>query len=770
MSERGQGHPTARRALLIAALVLLLGGVLALMEWQDRAHPEAAVQREEPEPEAPPELAKFAERFQEGVAAVEEGSGPRGVELLSSFSFGPRPVEQYRLYFLANAHQLVGAVDEARRTLAALWQKEPTMALAADVAFHLGDLYEGAGAHRSAAATFGNLATRATEPAVAAAARDRYLAARFRTGDLGAVLLAATNLVVENPASPQAETGAAILRSLHGLPASAPLPLTPMQRLRRAEALLEADRPKGALDELAPLEPATLPRSRIPHFRLVKGEALQRTGRHTESETLVDGLFSSQFSHAIPALRISLANQRNLADSIRVVETKTVKQRVRSGTRLVKRKGKRVRVPNYKTVTKRVEFKNPAKEAEKKKYEARYVERLRDLLTLPIDNELERDVLSRLVKVRLEEKDDDALRTYLPRLVELDPADDTALQRFWDVGWVNYTRGDFERASHSFQFIASTYRNPNIRRQATYWHARALERRGLAADAKAIYADLARAPYRDLYALFAAARLGDDAPDEKPALPPRVSWDEMAEEHIPEELRLAYELNALGIRPQARLEVQRNANFANRKWADTILGELYYFEGSYDLAYRFLRRAWPELATPEQNAVPWRYVQMYYPLRFEDEIRDAARKNDLDPYLVMALIRQESAFNPNATSRVGAAGLMQIMPATGNELGTRIYGRFQQARLLDPQTNVELGTHYLARVIRLFDGNVELALAGYNGGPYRILRWRKEQRGKPLDEFIEGIPLTESRGYVKRITLIRSTYEELYGGDRTGER
>jgi soluble lytic murein transglycosylase len=83
--------------------------------------------------------------------------------------------------------------------------------------------------------------------------------------------------------------------------------------------------------------------------------------------------------------------------------------------------------------------------------------------------------------------------------------------------------------------------------------------------------------------------------------------------------------------------------------------------------------------------------------------------------------------------------------------------------------NVELGTHYLARVIRLFDGNVELALAGYNGGPYRILRWRKEQRGKPLDEFIEGIPLAESRGYVKRITLIRSTYEELYGSARNGE-
>jgi soluble lytic murein transglycosylase len=137
---------------------------------------------------------------------------------------------------------------------------------------------------------------------------------------------------------------------------------------------------------------------------------------------------------------------------------------------------------------------------------------------------------------------------------------------------------------------------------------------------------------------------------------------------------------------------------------------------------------------------------------------------------VMALIRQESAFNPNAKSRVGAAGLMQIMPATGNELGNRIYGRFSQARLIDPEVNVELGTHYLKRVIRLFDGNVELALAGYNGGPYRIQRWRQQARAKPLDEFLEGLPLSETRGYVKRITLLRSTYEELYGSRQNGER
>ena len=176
-----------------------------------------------------------------------------------------------------------------------------------------------------------------------------------------------------------------------------------------------------------------------------------------------------------------------------------------------------------------------------------------------------------------------------------------------------------------------------------------------------------------------------------------------------------------------------------------------------------MRRAWPELATPEQNAVPWRFLEMYYPLRYENLIREASDKKRLDPYLVMALIRQESAFNPNAKSWVGATGLMQIMPATGQELGDRVYGKFSTSRLADPEVNVELGTRYLRQVIDLFDGNVELALAGYNGGPYRIRRWRQQNPSQPLDEFIEGMPLSETRGYVKRITLLRTSYQELYG-------
>lgn len=227
---------------------------------------------------------------------------------------------------------------------------------------------------------------------------------------------------------------------------------------------------------------------------------------------------------------------------------------------------------------------------------------------------------------------------------------------------------------------------------------------------------------------------------------------------MPKELRLAYELNGLGAARDARGEIQKNANTSNRKYADAILADLHYAEGSLDLGNRYVRRAWPELATVEQDSVPAHFIKLYFPVKYEAKIRAEASKRGLDPYLVMGLIRQESAFNPNARSVVGASGLMQIMPATGRELGQKLLTVFSDKRLTDPEVNITLGTYYLKQLINLLNGEVELAVAGYNGGPYRIKRWREANRRQPLDEFLEGMPLSETRNYVKRVTLLHASY------------
>lgn len=764
MSERRPWkYEKLRKALLLFLSLAVLAAAAAggWLFWRSRQPRAASVIPAQPS--APPALAPHATRFRLAVQAIEQGDPARGVQSLSSFSFGSRPVEEYRLYYLALALEQIGNRESAREALATLWRSEPELVHAPAVGAKLATLYTEAGGNARAGEVWGTLASRTDDPNAAAQARMRYLESRFRSGDVGAMILAATNVVVENPIADEAGAAAAMLRAIRGIPPDQPLPLTVEQRIRRGEALLQAARPKAAFEETDSINADALRDPLRARLLLVRGEALSRVSRHEASNQVLEPLFSSAYRFAIPALRISATNHRLLAKAADEALYKTVTERVRSGTRTVTRKGKKVRVAAYKNVKKRVRLKDPKREEALRRHEALYVERLNDLRSLPIESGLRAEVLSELVDHYTAKENEREIRRYVTELVEVDPTQDPALQHFWDRGWEAWEKRNYDAARDLFNFIAATYRSPNIQRQATYWFARCLHRTGEEEEARRIYRQLALAPYQDVYALYSQIQLGADAPAPPQAPPPRVSWEELAEAEMPDELRLAWELSAVGLTRDARFEIQKKVTPENRKWADSILGDTYYVEGNQELAYRYLRRAWPELATPEQNSVPWRFLEMYYPLRFEEEIREAAEENDLDPYLLMALIRQESAFNPNAKSWAGATGLMQIMPATGQELGTRAYGTFSTSRLTDPEVNIELGSRYLKRVLNLLDGNVELALAGYNGGPYRVRKWRAENPKKPLDEFLEGMPFGETRGYVKRITLLRSSYRQLYG-------
>jgi soluble lytic murein transglycosylase len=139
-----------------------------------------------------------------------------------------------------------------------------------------------------------------------------------------------------------------------------------------------------------------------------------------------------------------------------------------------------------------------------------------------------------------------------------------------------------------------------------------------------------------------------------------------------------------------------------------------------------------------------------YPTPHRDALAAAARQWDLDEALVYAIIRQESRFMPHARSRVGATGLMQLMPATARWVAKQIpVHPFSTAMLTRPELNVQMGSYYLRRVLNDL-GNPILAAAAYNAGPGRARRWRDE---RPLDGaiYIETIPFNETRDYVKQV-------------------
>jgi len=176
-----------------------------------------------------------------------------------------------------------------------------------------------------------------------------------------------------------------------------------------------------------------------------------------------------------------------------------------------------------------------------------------------------------------------------------------------------------------------------------------------------------------------------------------------------------------------------------------------------------MRRAYPQHLTANGQDLPVDILQVIFPLTYWDAIRKHATARGLDPYLIAALIAQESTFDPKIKSVANAWGLMQLVPATGRQLARSLgIRRFSTVTLTDAETNIRLGTLYFSRLVEQFGGTY-YALASYNAGESRVVRWKAERPGLDQDEFIDDIPFPETQNYVKRILGTAEDYRMLYG-------
>lgn len=177
-----------------------------------------------------------------------------------------------------------------------------------------------------------------------------------------------------------------------------------------------------------------------------------------------------------------------------------------------------------------------------------------------------------------------------------------------------------------------------------------------------------------------------------------------------------------------------------------------------------LRRAYPDYGQSLPDEMIREEWEIFYPLKWWAEIRAEARRHQLDPYLIAGIIRQETVFNPKARSRANAIGLMQLLPSTGiavakkNSLGG---GRISTADLYNPILNIQLGTAYVRELFDRF-GRFEYVAAAYNGGPTRVSRWQKQLPGEEIEEWVENIPISETRLYVQGVYRNSRHYQRLY--------
>lgn len=756
------------RAAAIGAVVVVALIAVTLYFSRGRVTPageEETTAEVSAKAEAPPDLQKLREKYVAGVEALQNDKAADAVQQLSSFTFGPRAVEEYRLWYLATAYDKAGNAPAARATLARLWHRSPKLVHAHEAGSRLAQLYAENGNAAQSAEVFAAVASRANDPRVIASGRWQAAVQRLQAGDAASALFNARQIIIDAPRSAEAKNALALVRALTGTAENGPLPLTPSERIERAIALMNANDSQTALEELTALE-GSAPPQLLNEVRLQRGVALHRLRRFEDSNKALEPLTSGAYKTAIPALRTAARNYSIVAAAINPKITKTLKEKKKVGTIKQKvGKGKKRRTvtkPKYATVFRNVELIDLAKKNKKDEYERLASERLKDLLQLPLDPGVRIDVLNSLIARAASKNQDAYVMELVPQLIKVDPLQDPALQHFWDKGWAAYARGDLPTARKLFRFIADTYPHVNVKRQSEYWFARTIERQGQKAQAQAIYQKLAQASYADLYAMHSIQR-GAKRTENKtnPLKREGPDWRELAEKQMPQELQLAYELTALASMKDAHEEIRRNARRDNVRFAEALLADYYNARGDKIAMYRSLRRAWPQLATVEQDSTPIYFLKMYYPVRYGEEIEEHAKERGLDPNLVRALILQESYYNPKAKSRVGATGLMQLMPPTAKEHAGKLRIPFGLSRLESPDVNIRLGTFHLKMLIDMFRGNTYFAVASYNAGQGNVLKWRRAAPRKPVDEFLESIPFSETRNYVKRVTMLRSSYSRL---------
>ncbi|MGH9583688.1 MAG: lytic transglycosylase domain-containing protein, partial [Bryobacteraceae bacterium] len=163
------------------------------------------------------------------------------------------------------------------------------------------------------------------------------------------------------------------------------------------------------------------------------------------------------------------------------------------------------------------------------------------------------------------------------------------------------------------------------------------------------------------------------------------------------------------------------------------------------------------------DEAPIAFWRLAFPLPYRASIERHSRQERLDPFLVAALIRQESEFNAHVISYAHAYGLMQILPSTGRRLARHFrVRRFRARELLLPDRNVQFGTYFFRNLLDAYNGDVELALAAYNAGPSRAKLWRTWGPYSEPAEFIETVPFHQTRGYIQLVLRNANVYRRLY--------
>ena len=370
------------------------------------------------------------------------------------------------------------------------------------------------------------------------------------------------------------------------------------------------------------------------------------------------------------------------------------------------------------------------------------------------------------------DNDDDADAVFR-ELLRSFPRGRYAERAAWKVGWRAYRAGEFNDAADVFDGAAARTPRADTRPAWLYWSGRAHDRLSEPVTANArfrlVVADYQNSYYGRLASKILASRGEPAVAGRVTASPAATLSAVVATDDIIRSL----------ITAQMYADALREVQYAQRVWGDSpqlqaTSAWIRHQQGlTLSAEERFaalrgaittMRRAYPQFMAAGGEALPADVLRIIFPLDYWPLITKYSEEHKLDPYLIAALMAQESTFTAEIRSHANAYGLMQIIPDTGRRYARKMGIKpFNTAMLRQAEINVRIGTQYFRDLIDRY-GGAHFALASYNAGESRVDRWTDERPGIPQDEFIDDIPFPETQTYVKRILGTAEDYRALYGG------
>jgi soluble lytic murein transglycosylase len=356
-----------------------------------------------------------------------------------------------------------------------------------------------------------------------------------------------------------------------------------------------------------------------------------------------------------------------------------------------------------------------------------------------------------------------------------------AERALWKLALFPYFAGKYHDAALAFWNYLLVYPNPSSASSAMYWLGRCYQKLGDFERSRYLYSRtqiLANNSYYGQCAQEAEAsleKMGASGTKAEVIIDfgkvmqlceqiclSDISFTEPAGAAL-RTIERARELQGAGLPDLALSELQWGLR-RNPEYDDSfyyLISQIHGAREDHNKSIASLRKAFPDYNSRPVADLPEDIWRSLYPVRYWEVISAQAAKTNLDPAFILSLIRQESGFEEKARSKANALGLMQIIPSTGKKLAKNAsIGRYTAKKLYQAEINITLGVKYLASLMQQY-GREELALAAYNAGNTRVDRWLKEFGNVDMVEFVERIPFSETRGYVKQVLSNKSHYNLL---------